>query len=160
MFPYGPHLRSTPPLLLPQGSAHLCPLVSGASPMGRGSPGGYQTCRTSSCFRKPDPFCPVPRSVHLFVLSFSVPTPSEAQFPIVSVFPPIVEQQGPFLYPVGNDNEMSTAGDVGCRTGWHTPPEKRPGGVGLEQKLTSPRRTEWGEKVEMGSPSILQASRL
>ncbi|KAF6074875.1 hypothetical protein HJG60_009298 [Phyllostomus discolor] len=40
---------------------------------------------------------------------------------------PIVEQQGPFLYPVGNGNKMSTAGDVGYRTGWHTSPEKGPG---------------------------------
>lgn len=40
-------------------------------------------------------------------------------------------------------NEMSTAGDVGRGTGWHTPPEKGAWvGVGLEQDLPSPRRAE------------------
>lgn len=51
----------------------------------------WEPSRTFSCFRKPDLFCTTPLSVCLSVLSFSVPTPSEAQFPIVSVFSPIVD---------------------------------------------------------------------
>lgn len=68
---------------------------------------------------------------------------------------PIVGQQGPFLCPVGNGNEMSTAGDVGRGTAWHLPPEKGACvGVGLEQGLPSPRRAErvTGRELPMGSP--------
>lgn len=94
-----------------------------------------------------------PPSVHLFVPSFSVSTPSEAQFPIVSVLPPIVEQQGPFLYPVGNDNEMSTAGDVGRRTGGTHHRKRDLGGGGLRTGTDIPQEDRMGErKLKLGPP--------
>lgn len=67
---------------------------------------------------------PICQSVCPFLLC---PHPIRSTISLCPRLSPIVEQQGPFLYPLGNGNKLSTAGDVGCRTGWHTPPEKGSG---------------------------------
>lgn len=50
---------------------------------------------------------------------------------------------------------MPAAGDVGCRTGWHTPPEKGPGSEQDPNRMDIPREKRRGggvvgEEVEMG----------
>lgn len=75
---------------------HPLALPAGALPLPEGA-WAHMAYRVDSLRWRPDfqllqetrPFCPEP-PVCLSLLSFSLPAPAEAQFPIVSLFPPIV----------------------------------------------------------------------
>lgn len=116
-------LIQTTKLPLPPPKPSPVPSVPGYIwPFGRDCQSGnhFQNVRL---LRGPDPFC-------LSVLSFSVPTPMETQFPIVSVFPLLLDNRALLFIPWAMVWKCQQLGicDVGCRTGWHKAPEKGQGG--------------------------------
>lgn len=141
----------------PPTSPHLCPPEPGcALPVGGGSQGGTQTSRTSSCFKKPDPFGPAPcLSVCLF---FPAPSPPHRKhkFPLSLSFPLLLNNRGPFFIlwaratkcqqlgmwdagPAGTQHRKKGRGRGRLRTGLDIPRER---GVGAGRAV--------GEKVERG----------
>lgn len=125
--------------------------------MGRDSPGGNQTSRTSSCFKKPDPFCPAPLSVVWLSFASLSPPRRKHNFPLSPSFSLLLNNRGPFFIlwvmaakcqqlgmwdagPAGTHHRKKGLDGGGPRTGTDIPKEKQMGRG----------REKVDEKVKMG----------